>query len=56
MGKTRGYIEAEEKRMKDVLESIHYNIDTPSTVFLITGPGRIEKVGSNSTTLYVLGC
>jgi hypothetical protein len=41
---TCDYTTAEEERLKKNLESIGYNLDAPSTVTLITGPGRIERV------------
>ncbi|KAG6905493.1 hypothetical protein DXG01_002381, partial [Tephrocybe rancida] len=34
---------AEELRLKNNLETIGYNIDSPGTVSLVTGPGRIER-------------
>lgn len=40
----KGYIEAEESRLKGNLEAIQYDIDDLDTLSLITGPGRIEKV------------
>ncbi|KAF5348141.1 hypothetical protein D9756_010783 [Leucocoprinus leucothites] len=40
---TREYTTAEEERLKQNLESIGYDLDTPGTVTLITGPGRIER-------------
>ncbi|KAF5348106.1 hypothetical protein D9756_010797 [Leucocoprinus leucothites] len=40
---TREYTAAEEERLKKNLENIGYDLDTPGTVTLITGPGRIER-------------
>ncbi|KAG6905854.1 hypothetical protein DXG01_000398, partial [Tephrocybe rancida] len=33
----------EEKKLMEKLEEIKYNLDWPSTVSLVTGPGRIER-------------
>ncbi|KAG6852575.1 hypothetical protein C0991_010867 [Blastosporella zonata] len=41
----------EEEKLKNNLEKVSYNIDSPSTVSLITGPGRIERV---MTACYVV--
>ncbi|KAF5346696.1 hypothetical protein D9756_010366 [Leucocoprinus leucothites] len=40
---TREYTTVEEERLRLNLESIGYDLDTPGTVTLITGPGRIER-------------
>ena len=40
----KSYIEAEEIRLREGLETIRYDIDAMDTLLLITGPGRIEKV------------
>ncbi|KAI0644514.1 hypothetical protein C8Q79DRAFT_777234 [Trametes meyenii] len=37
------YVEAEEKRLDEGLQTVRYYIDALDTVSLITGPGRIEK-------------
>ncbi|KAI0360921.1 hypothetical protein OH77DRAFT_1418971 [Trametes cingulata] len=39
----RSYVEAEEERLRQSLETVRYNIDALDTLRLITGPGRIEK-------------
>ncbi|PIL33838.1 hypothetical protein GSI_03544 [Ganoderma sinense ZZ0214-1] len=39
----RSYVEAEEKRLREGLETVQYDIDAMDTVWLVTGPGRIEK-------------
>ena len=46
------YAKEEEKRMEANLKLMAYEIDAPSTLALITGPGRIEKV----CPLYILIC
>jgi len=38
------YLECEEARMQRNLESVAFEIDTPATLTLIAGPGRIESV------------
>lgn len=40
------YMESEEIRLKKMLEMINYDIDDVSTVEIIVGPGRVEKVFS----------
>ncbi|KAI0766852.1 hypothetical protein BD413DRAFT_141493 [Trametes elegans] len=39
----QGYVDAEEQRLRDGLETVRYDIDAMDTLTLITGPGRIEK-------------
>ncbi len=41
---TQNHTGAEEERLRKNLENISYNMDSASTVTLITGPGRIERV------------
>lgn len=41
---TDAFTENEEKRIQKNLEAIKFDIDAISTVSLITGPGRIERV------------
>lgn len=38
------YLVAEEQRLQQNLEGVHYNIDALETIPVITGPGKIEKV------------
>ena len=38
------YVDAEEQRLREGLETVRYDIDAIDTLSLITGPGRIEKV------------
>ena len=38
------YVEAEERRLNERLNTFQYCIDGRDTLALITGPGRIEKV------------
>lgn len=40
----KSYVSQEEKRMKETLETIKYRIDAPSTLTLLLGSGRLEKV------------
>ncbi|OSD01341.1 hypothetical protein PYCCODRAFT_541681 [Trametes coccinea BRFM310] len=39
----QSYVDAEEQRLREGLETVHYDIDAIDTIALITGPGRIEK-------------
>ncbi|KAM5543339.1 hypothetical protein V8D89_003213 [Ganoderma adspersum] len=39
----KSYVEAEEQRLRENLETFKYDIDAMDTLLLITGPGRIEK-------------
>jgi len=50
--KSLRYAREEEKRMEANLKLMAYEIDAPSTLALITGSGRIEKV----CPLYILIC
>ena len=38
------YVEAEERRLREGLETVRYDIDAMDTLLLVTGPDRIEKV------------
>lgn len=40
------YLEAEEARLSAYLKAVNYFIDGTDTLSLITGVGRIEKVGT----------
>ena len=40
----QSHVDAEEKRLRNNLEDIKYNIDGHDSVCLISGPGRIEMV------------
>ena len=40
----KSYVEAEEQRLREGLETVKYDIDAVDTLLLVTGPGRIEKV------------
>lgn len=44
-GRFKIYSEAEEKRLRRGLETVRYDIDAMDTLSLVTGSGRIEKVG-----------
>lgn len=44
--KFKSYVIEQEDHMKESLQTIKYNIDAPSTVTLLFGSGRIEKVRS----------
>ncbi|KAI9069959.1 hypothetical protein FKP32DRAFT_1558713, partial [Trametes sanguinea] len=41
--KFQGYIDSEERRLREGLKVVRYDIDALNTVTLITGRGRIEK-------------
>ena len=43
---TEIYSTAEEERIDANLRDVAYELDTPTTVSLITGEGRIERVRS----------
>ena len=43
-GRFQSYVDAEEQRLREGLETFKYDIDAIDTLSLITGPGRIEKV------------
>jgi hypothetical protein len=43
--KFKSYLDAEETRLTAKLKAMKYIIDGTDTLSLITGPGRIEKVG-----------
>jgi hypothetical protein len=42
------YAQSEEAKIKQNLTDIKYTIDAVGTVYLVTGPGRIEKVSRQS--------
>ncbi len=42
--KFQSYTEHEESRMRKNLEDIRFDIDALDTVYVVAGPGRIEKV------------
>jgi len=44
--KFKSYLEAEETRLSANLKAVKYIIDGTDTLSLITGVGRIEKVGT----------
>ena len=46
--KFQSYNESEEARLKTNLEAVDYRIDGEDTLALVTGSGRIERVGSRS--------
>jgi hypothetical protein len=46
LGRFKSYLEAEETRLSTRLKAMNYNIDGTDTLTLITGAGRIEKVGA----------
>ena len=45
--KFRAYTEYEETRIRKNLEDIRFDIDALDTVYVVAGPGRIEKVSSS---------
>lgn len=54
MAKFEPWVSSEEERLKKDLEEIHYDLDDPATVTLITGPGRIEMVSANIDVFLLL--
>jgi hypothetical protein len=46
LGRFKSYLEAEEARLSTNLKAVDYVIDGTDTLTLITGVGRIEKVGA----------
>lgn len=42
----QSYVDEEEKRLREGLETVRYDIDAIDTLTLVTGPGRIEKVST----------
>ncbi len=47
-GHFQNFIKYEEERIRGNLEKIKYNIDTPETVSLVVGAGRLEKVSGHT--------
>jgi hypothetical protein len=45
-GNFKSYLEEEEARLGNRLKGVHFIIDGPDTLTLVTGPGRIEKVST----------
>ncbi|KAI1783152.1 hypothetical protein LXA43DRAFT_1187180 [Ganoderma leucocontextum] len=39
----KSYVDAQEQRLREGLETVRYDIDAMDTLLLVTGPGRIEK-------------
>jgi hypothetical protein len=52
--KFKPYLEAEEARLSVNLKAVNYIIDGSDTLSLITGMGRIEKVGILYSTLWTI--
>lgn len=46
--KFSSHVQEEEARLKANLAAVDYDIDEMDTLALVTGPGRIEKVGACS--------
>lgn len=42
--KFKPYVDQEERRIKETLETIKYFVDSPSTLPLLNGTGRLERV------------
>ncbi|KAM5533024.1 hypothetical protein V8D89_013292 [Ganoderma adspersum] len=42
-GRFRSFVEGEEKRLREGLELVKYQIDAMDTLLLVTGPGCVEK-------------
>ena len=51
--KFAAFAEFEEERIRKNLEDIHYDIDALDTVYVVSGPGRIEKVRNFTLHRYV---
>jgi hypothetical protein len=45
--KFQNFVDAEEARLAANLDAVDYDIDAADTLVLVTGQGRIEKVGPN---------
>lgn len=43
----QGYVDFEEERLRERLETVRYAIDGMDTLSLVTGAGRIEKVAAS---------
>lgn len=43
--KFKSYVDSEEERLRLNLKTVDFDIDALDTLALVTGPGRIEKVG-----------
>lgn len=53
-GRFQDYVKYEEDRIRGNLEKIKYNIDTPETVSLVVGSGRLEKVRGTMPTVTIV--
>lgn len=49
---TESYSAAEEERIDQNLQDVGYELDTPATVSLVTGVGRIERVSYSCLRIY----
>ena len=47
----KNYVDSEEQRLREGLETVKYDIDAMDTLLLIMGPGRVEKVSKPSMLL-----
>ena len=45
------YTEAEERRLREDLETVKYDIDSMDTLLLVIGQGRIERVSRTFLTI-----
>ena len=54
--KFQSYVDSQEQILRRRLETIRYDMDARETLTLVTGPGRIEKVGYmlSSHTSYLI--
>ena len=52
--KFQNYVTLEEQRIHQNLQDIHYDIDALDTVYIVLGPGRIEKASSALSLVIVL--
>jgi hypothetical protein len=51
LGRFKSYLEAEESRLSTNLKAVDYVIDGTDTLILLTGVGRIEKVGEGTHSI-----
>jgi hypothetical protein len=51
-GKFISYLAEEEARLGNSLKRVHFIIDGPDTLTLVTGPGRIEKVSTFQAVVF----
>ena len=52
LGRFKSYLKNEEARLSTNLKAVDYIIDGTDTLTLLTGVGRIEKVGEGTHSIY----